>query len=229
MKKLFYTMVLGLVSLMSISAKASFQLETMTVILDASEGRKVFSVKNISKEPILLSTKVSDLDGSKPMAKEVMVSPPIVRIEPNESQQINFVIKKGLDLKQEEILRVSFQGVGAVKQNSAKMPIRQDVAMLITPANEPLSQTPWKNITVKQKDNKLTLTNTGNQVVRLSQSVTALPSNDSYSIEQFYLRPQESKTIDVKGKVQELVISPLSRYGFKNSDNNSTIKVIPNG
>ncbi|EKT58047.1 fimbrial chaperone [Providencia rettgeri Dmel1] len=224
MKKLIYATILGLISLVSMSAKASFQLETMTVILDADEERKVFSVKNTSKEPILLSTKVSDLDGSKPMAKEVMVSPPIVRIEPNESQQINFVLKKGLDLKQEEILRVSFQGVGAVKQNSAKMPIRQDVAMLITPSNGLLSQTPWKNITVNQKNNQLTLTNIGNQVVRLSPSVKVLPSNEAYSIEQFYLRPNESKTIDVKSKAQELVISPLSRYGFKNS-NDDIIKV----
>lgn len=61
MKKLIYATILGLISLVSMSAKASFQLETMTVILDADEERKVFSVKNTSKEPILLSTKVSDL------------------------------------------------------------------------------------------------------------------------------------------------------------------------
>lgn len=54
------------------------------------------------------------------MAKDVMVSPPIVRIEPNESQQINFVLKKGLELKQEEILRVSFQGVGRLNKTQQK-------------------------------------------------------------------------------------------------------------
>lgn len=45
MKKLIYTTILGLIGLISVSAKASFQLETMTVILDAGEERKVFSVK----------------------------------------------------------------------------------------------------------------------------------------------------------------------------------------
>ncbi|SPY76704.1 putative fimbrial chaperone protein [Providencia rustigianii] len=227
MKKLGYTHFLFLFLLMSFSVKASFQLETMTIILDAGEERKVFSVKNTSQEPILLSTKVSDLDGSKPMAKDIMVSPPIIRIEPNESQQINFVLKKGLELKQEEILRVSFQGVGVAKQNSAKMPIRQDIAMLITPANMLLSQTSWKNMTVNQSNNQLILKNTGDQVIRLSPSVTALPNNEAYSIEQFYLRPNESKVIDVKGRVQELVISPLSRYGFK-TKNDEVIKVTHN-
>ncbi len=81
------------------AVQASFQLETMTVILDASDGRKVFSVKNMSKEPILLSTKVEDIPGDLPIAKDILVSPPIIRIEPEESQQINFVLKKGVSIR----------------------------------------------------------------------------------------------------------------------------------
>ncbi|MBP6121728.1 MULTISPECIES: fimbria/pilus chaperone family protein [Providencia] len=227
MKKIISTITLFLIVLASFSAKASFQLETMTVILDAGETRKVFNVKNTTKEPILLSTKVSDLDGSKPMAKDIMVSPPIIRIEPNESQQINFVLKQGIDLKQEEILKVSFQGVGASKKNSAKMPIRQDIAMLISPANLSVNQKPWDNVSASQKNNELTLQNKSDQVVRLSPSVTALPSEEVYSIGQFYLRPNESKTIEVKGTVQEVTFSPLSRYGFKLAEN-KTIKVSMN-
>lgn len=57
---------LAVVSLLtSAAAHANFQLETMTVIVDESEPRKVFNVKNTSKEPILLSTKVANLEGAK--------------------------------------------------------------------------------------------------------------------------------------------------------------------
>lgn len=65
MKKLLT--VLGSVCLLMISANvmASFQLETMTVILDAGENRKVFNVKNTGSEPILLSTKVEDLKAQR--------------------------------------------------------------------------------------------------------------------------------------------------------------------
>ncbi|EIU7559081.1 MULTISPECIES: fimbria/pilus chaperone family protein [Providencia] len=224
MKKMFMNSIISGLLLISGFAHANFQLETMTVILDAAESRKVFNVKNTSKEPILLSTKVTDLEGGEALSKDVMVSPPIVRIEPEQSQQINFVLKNGVNISHEALLKVSFQGVGATKVNSAKMPIRQDVAMLIQPANMAVSQTPWDAIDVSQQGDQLVLKNTGKQVVRLAPNFTALPGNESYSVGQFYLRPDESKSITVKGKLSEIKLTPLSRYGFKMS-NEATLKV----
>lgn len=218
MKKIFSTIISVGFLLLSNSANASFQLETMTVILDADEGRKVFNVKNTGNEPMLLSTKVSDLPESEPMAKNIIISPPIIRIEPQESQQINFLLKKGVSISDEAILKVSFQGVGESKSNTTKMPIRQDVAMLIVPAGMTLSQTPWDNLSVVQKNEQLIFTNTGKQVIRLSPSITALPSKKTYSIGQFYITPGEKKIIDVSGNVADVMISPLSRYGFKTAN-----------
>lgn len=214
--KLTLLKILAAVSLLaSAAAHANFQLETMTVIVDESEPRKVFNVKNTSKEPILLSTKVVNLQGGEELASDVMVSPPIIRIEPEQSQQINFVLKKGLTLSHEAILKVSFQGVGATKVNTTKMPIRQDVAMLITPAGMKVSQTPWEALQVSQHGDTLTLTNTGKQVIRFAPNFTVEPGNENYSVGQFYLRPNESKTVNVKGEIDTITISPLSRYGFK--------------
>lgn len=224
MKKIAINSVISGLLLISGLAQASFQLETMTVILDAGEQRKVFSVKNTSKEPILLSTKVSDIEGGEALSQEVMVSPPIIRIEPAQSQQINFVLKKGANLSQEALLKVSFQGVGAMKKNATKMPIRQDVAMLIQPANMTVSPTPWEALAVHQQGDQLILKNTGKQVIRLAPNFTALPGNEGYSVGQFYLRPDESKSITVKGRVSEITIFPLSRYGFK-MQNDATVKV----
>ncbi|KPD01852.1 fimbria/pilus chaperone family protein [Moellerella wisconsensis] len=220
--------VIGSLCLLSGLAHASFQLETMTVIVDAGEPRKVFSVKNTGKEPILLSTKVSDIEGGQALAQDVMVSPPIIRIEPEQSQQLNFVLKKGLDLTDEVLLKVSFQGVGATKTNAAKMPIRQDVAMLIMPSGMSVSPTPWDTLKVTQTGNILILKNTGKQVIRLAPNFTGQPAGQVYSLGQFYLRPGEQKTVDVKGALSAIDISPLSRYGFK-MQNNATIKVTPAG
>jgi len=210
--------VMGCTLLLSSFAQASFQLETMTVILDAGEPRKVFSVKNTGKEPILLSTKVSDIAGSTVQAQDIMVSPPITRIEPEQSQQINFVLKKGVNVTDETLLKVSFQGVGAVQTNATKMPIRQDVAMLIMPAGMSVTQTPWNALEAKQQGNTLVLTNTGKQVIRLTPNFVGLPDNQPYSLGQFYLRPGEVKKIEVKSPLKEIQISPLSRYGFKMKD-----------
>lgn len=204
-----------LILLMSHFSHASFQLETMTVILDSEEPRKIFNVKNTGSEPILLSTKVSDLDKQHEIAKNIIITPPITRIEPDQSQNINFILKDGIEFDDEQILKASFQGIGVAKVNSTKMPIRQDIAMLIIPKGLTIEREPWKNLEVKQVNNQLILKNNGKQVIRMAPAFSSLPSNNGYSIGQFYIRPQEEIKVDVKEKLTEIKISPLSRYGFK--------------
>ncbi|MBG5979577.1 fimbria/pilus periplasmic chaperone [Proteus mirabilis] len=204
-----------LILLISHFSHASFQLETMTVILDSEEPRKIFNVKNTGSEPILLSTKVSDLDKQHEIAKNIIITPPITRIEPDQSQNINFILKDGIEFDDEQILKASFQGIGVAKVNSTKMPIRQDIAMLIIPKGLTIEREPWKNLEVKQANNQLILKNNGKQVIRMAPAFSSLPSNNGYSIGQFYIRPQEEIKVDVKEKLTEIKISPLSRYGFK--------------
>ncbi|HCU0915324.1 TPA: fimbria/pilus periplasmic chaperone, partial [Proteus mirabilis] len=204
-----------LILLISHFSHASFQLETMTVILDSEEPRKIFNVKNTGSEPILLSTKVSDLDKQHEIAKNIIITPPITRIEPDQSQNINFILKDGIEFDDEQILKASFQGIGVAKVNSTKMPIRQDIAMLIIPKGLTIEREPWKNLEVKQVNNQLILKNNGKQVIRMAPAFSSLPSNNGYSIGQFYIRPQEEIKVDVKEKLTEIKISPLSRYGFK--------------
>ncbi|WP_239506270.1 fimbria/pilus chaperone family protein, partial [Proteus mirabilis] len=204
-----------LILLISHFSHASFQLETMTVILDSEEPRKIFNVKNTGSEPILLSTKVSDLDKQHEIAKNIIITPPITRIEPDQSQNINFILKDGIEFDDEQILKASFQGIGVAKVNSTKMPIRQDIAMLIIPKGLTIEREPWKNLEVKQVNNQLILKNNGKQVIRMAPAFSSLPSNNGYSIGQFYIRPQEEIKVDVKEKSTEIQISPLSRYGFK--------------
>ena len=204
-----------LILLISHFSHASFQLETMTVILDSEEPRKIFNVKNTGSEPILLSTKVSDLDKQHEIAKNIIITPPITRIEPDQSQNINFILKDGIEFDDEQILKASFQGIGVAKVNSTKMPIRQDIAMLIIPKGLTIEREPWKNLEVKQVNNQLILKNNGKQVIRMAPAFSSLPSNNGYSIGQFYIRPQEEIKVDVKEKLTEIKISPLSRYGFR--------------
>ena len=204
-----------LILLISHFSHASFQLETMTVILDSEEPRKIFNVKNTGSEPILLSTKVSDLDNQHEIAKNIIITPPITRIYPDQRQNINFILKDGIEFDDEQILKASFQGIGVAKANSTKMPIRQDIAMLIIPKGLTIEREPWKNLEVKQVNNQLILKNNGKQVIRMAPAFSSLPSNNGYSIGQFYIRPQEEIKVDVKEKLTEIKISPLSRYGFK--------------
>ena len=103
--------------------------------------------------------------------------PLIIRIEPEQSQQINFVLKKGIDLTEEALLKVSFQGVGATKINTTKILIRQDVAMLIMPVGMSVSLTPWDILNVTQTGNMLILKNISKQVIRLAPNFTGQPGD----------------------------------------------------
>ncbi|HCB2901107.1 TPA: fimbrial protein, partial [Proteus mirabilis] len=85
----------------------------------------------------------------------------------------------------------------------------------IIPKGLTIEREPWKNLEVKQVNNQLILKNNGKQVIRMAPAFSSLPSNNGYSIGQFYIRPQEEIKVDVKEKLTEIKISPLSRYGFK--------------
>ncbi|SUC12017.1 fimbrial chaperone [Proteus mirabilis] len=65
-------------------------------------------LKITGSEPILLSTKVSDLDKQHEIAKNIIITPPITRIEPDQSQNINFILKDGIEFDDEQILKSLF-------------------------------------------------------------------------------------------------------------------------
>lgn len=88
---------------------ASFKLESTTVILQESEARTSFTIDNISTNPILLVTKLTDLDG-KSFSKQILISP-VTRINAGQSQQVNFVLKKGTVLDNEVLLKASLKGL----------------------------------------------------------------------------------------------------------------------
>ncbi|HCD3191332.1 TPA: fimbria/pilus periplasmic chaperone [Klebsiella oxytoca] len=195
-------------------AFASFRLEAMTVILDASEKRKSFNIKNESETPILVSVNVSDLDGLK-AADHVMVFPPIVRIDPKQSQQVNFILKDGLNTSHEYILMASFQGVGLEKNNVTRMPIRQNIALLISPPTK-ITNSPWEKMSITQSKDTILFKNNGLQVIRFSPDIRLIPGNLHLHFDNAYLRPGETKTLSINNmRVEGVQFNMLSRYGFK--------------
>ncbi|CQH21272.1 putative periplasmic chaperone protein [Yersinia enterocolitica] len=72
--------LLVLLSCWSLASSASFKLESTTVILKENDGRTSFTIENTSANPILLVTKLVDLDG-KNLSKQILISPPVTRID----------------------------------------------------------------------------------------------------------------------------------------------------
>ncbi|HHQ6549200.1 TPA: fimbria/pilus chaperone family protein [Serratia fonticola] len=205
------------------SAQASFQLESMGIVLEESTGRTNFSIKNTTSEPMLLATKVEDLDG-KAFSKFILISPPISRIEAGQSQQVNFVLKQGAVLPHEVMLKASFEGVGQAVDNSARIPVRQSIGLIVQPKAVAVSKTPWEDLQLTQTGTTLVVKNNGLHVVRLAPQLTLLPSKQIVPLENYYLMAGEEKKLTVSGKVTSVSITPLGRYGFKQGDATLPVK-----
>ncbi|MFJ3264873.1 fimbria/pilus chaperone family protein [Serratia liquefaciens] len=210
--RLLSLLVIG-VSL-SMPAHASFQLESTGIVLEESKGRVSFNITNASSEPILLASKLADLDNSS-MSKNVLISPPITRIDAGQSQQVNFVLKKGVVLSHEVLLRASFEGIVQASESSARMPVRQNVGLIIQPASVAANKTPWETLDVKIEGSKLLIVNSGKHVVRLAQALTVKPSGKVVSLTSPYILVGEKLAFDVGTNVTSVEITPFSRYGFQ--------------
>lgn len=211
--------------LLSMTAQASFKLETPGVVFPENEKRVSLNIENTSNNPILLVSKLTDLDG-KDYSKRILISPPISRIDPGQSQQINFVLKAGPKLEHEVLMKATFEGVAQAKENVMQMPISQTVGFLLQPSSVSVSDTPWDGLVAKQENGQLVISNTSKRVVRLLPQITLLPSKKIVSLKQFYILPGESETVKYQGAApSSYTIYPLSRYGFKVPD--VTLPIAP--
>jgi fimbrial chaperone protein len=200
----------------SLSAMASsFRLQSPTVVLNEADGRTPFTITNTGNEPILLLTKVEDL-GDQTLAKDVLVTPAVTRIEPGESQFVNFTLKKGVKLDHEYLLKASFEGVTQRAEHGTRMTVRQEVGFIAQPKSVPVEAAPWKDLQVKVSGDQLTFTNPGKHVVRLAPSVTLEPSSASVGLPHAYIMPGESVSVtdQAAASAQSISITPLSRYGL---------------
>ncbi|CNH07779.1 putative periplasmic chaperone protein [Yersinia aldovae] len=202
-----------LLSCWTTTSYASFKLESTSVILKESEGRTSFTIDNTSDNPILLVTKVVDLDG-KALSKQILISPPVTRIEAGQSQQVNFVLKKGTVLDTEVLLKASFEGVEQVQGNATVMPIRQEIGFLIQPNAVPQIKTPWQELVFSVSGNNLIIKNPSKHVVRLGPQVILVPGNEVVALGNPYILPGVSKQFPIKSSPSSVNVTPLSRYGF---------------
>ncbi len=108
--------------------------------------------------------------------------------------------------------------------NSARMPVRQSIGLILQPKAVAVSKTPWDDLRLSAGAGRLTLTNGGLHVVRLAPQLTLQPSGKVVTLENYYLMAGETQTLAVEGQPTSVVITPLSRYGFKQDAVTLTVK-----
>ncbi|HEX7816689.1 fimbria/pilus chaperone family protein [Dyella sp.] len=194
---------------------STFRLESTTIVLDERDARTSFSVTNTGEDPILLLTTIEDLDNRK-LAENILINPAIIRIDPGQSQFVNFELKKGLALESEHMLKASFEGVTQRVTHGTVMPMRHEIGFIVQPAVTPVVNKPWEGLRFKQEADHIEINNPGKHVVRLGASLKLQPSGQVVTLEHPYLMPGARVTLPVDQgvNVNGVTVIPLSRYGF---------------
>lgn len=194
-----------------------------TTVLQISQKTNTaqLGVLNTDDEPLLLLTTFVEVADEK--SATVYALPAVARVEPHSRQIVRFLLDETAPkLKVQQLKRVLFEGVPAVKVDGAgkiKTTIRQDLPVIISPADLEQDPAPWTKLRLRWADNKLTLSNPSPYVVRISQTISLLPSAISLKIlPHTYVLPGETFSVAVPdgipADVNSIRLFPASPYGF---------------
>lgn len=193
--------------------------ETSVLIINEQDKGGSINVKNTDSHPSLLYTNVVDLAEDKGI--HLTPTQPVTRVESGKTQQLRFILSTDAPLTTEHLKRVTFEGIPPkTKSDHDKISIniRQDIPVLIHPANLPVVKDAWKLLKWSSAGNILTLHNDSPYVVRLSQQLIALPSGIPMKLSQTYILPGHTLTAEAKQSLsgnRQIKFLPASRYGVQ--------------
>jgi P pilus assembly chaperone PapD len=193
--------------------------ETSLLVIDEATHSGTINIKNTDSHPSLLYTNVIDLPDDKGL--KLVVTQPVVRLEPGQTQQLRFLLQNSAPLDVEHYKRVTFEGIPP-KNDDKKIKIginiRQDIPVLIRPAKLAVVTDAWKYLEWTASDSSVTVKNPSKYVVRLAQNVVLQPSNASGTLAKTYILPGETMTASVGKTVSgnnKVKFFPASRYGVE--------------
>ncbi|TQK13525.1 MULTISPECIES: fimbria/pilus chaperone family protein [unclassified Herbaspirillum] len=200
-------------------ARASGMLpETSVVIVNEADGEASMNVKNTDAAATLLYTSIQNLPEDQESL--LVVSPPVARVEAEQTQLVRFILQLKEPLKTQRLKRVIFEGIpqkgpdGGVK---VTMNVRQNLPLIIHPKNLPLNREPWKLLSWSISGDSLVMRNDSAYVVRFAQAVALLPSMTEVDMSRTYILPGEKLSGQIKGNAAGTTavrLSPATVYGF---------------
>lgn len=193
--------------------------ETSVVILNEVNGEATINIKNSDSRPALLYSQILPVENDD--ENLIVLTPPVARVDPGETQAIRFLLQTTEPLKVQRLRRVVFEGIPP-KDDSAgvrvNMNVRQNLPVIIHPKDLPMDKEPWRRLKWSIQNSKLQVTNPDAYVVRLDQAITLIPSNSIVQLPRSYLLPGEVTTLDVPSDtlntLKNIILSPATVYGY---------------
>lgn len=194
--------------------------ETSVVLINAADGEGVINVTNSDPKAALLFTSLQNL----PEDQEdfLLVTPPVARVDPGDRQLVRFILQTDTPITTQRLKRVSFEGIPQKNESdraTVGFTVRQDLPVLISPADLPIKQDPWTLLEWSVRGQQLVVKNDSRYVVRLSQEVTVPATNINLMLPKTYILPGQTHRLDLPegndlSGQPSVRIYPASTYGF---------------
>ncbi len=219
-------LVAGLVALSSAQhARADGMTpESSIVILPTNQASTSILVKNTGKTTDMLMVDILPID--EDTVEVASIDPPsgTTTVKAGQQQKVTFtLLDEARKTDVQRLRRVVFEGAtGRIKRdkkrNEVGVTVRQNLPLIIHPANLELVRDPWKFLKWTVSEGNLTVSNDSPYVVRLSQELESLPSNAELGLPRSYVLPNARLTIKLPPKAANDVrvrIHPATVYGFQ--------------
>lgn len=215
----FFTPILGIA--------AGMVPETSLLIIHEDQQGASMDIKNTDADTQLLYTQIIDLpEDVKP---SVIVTQPVVRVEPGKVQRVRFVLQNGgKSLTKEHFKRVIFATIPQREKNKLKVVFSQNLPVIIHPTGLKDNPEPWKQLSLKKNNGYVDIKNDTPYVVRMEQHVKLLPSGVIQYLSKSYILPGENMIAtgtpftDTDNQVQ---LFPVSRYGYQSDKYTAELKL----
>lgn len=222
--------LLLLLSLLGVSKAYSAGMVPQTPVLVVEEGvgEATMNVRNTDTRPALLYTTVENIEQDNELL--LVFSPPVARVEPGNVQQVRFILQSTQPLQTERLKRVIFEGVSPITGVSGarvNLGVRQNLPVILRPANLPVERAPWKKLSWSATNSGLQVLNPSPYVVRLSKAIVPLPGTRAVNLPRTYVLPGERLHIDLApgaaAAVMGVRIFPATTYGFAVEQYDATV------
>lgn len=214
----FYVTILSTFS--QVTLAAGMVPETSVVLISVADGEGVINVTNTDAEVALLYTSLENLPEDQ--ENFVIATPPVARVEAGEKQLVRFIIQSESPITTQRLKRVNFEGVPQKDPNAppqVSMTVRQNLPVLITPADLPPKSDPWTLLKWSVNGQTLTVKNDSRYVVRMNQQVNVMPAKIQLVLPRTYILPGQTDHFELpSGTVlaadATVQIYPASTYGY---------------
>jgi fimbrial chaperone protein len=187
---------------------ASFSVSPMRVSLSAGKPVAALEVHNESDEPSvvqleLVSWSQTDTDDVYVDTAEVLATPPILTVPPGGSRVVRIGLRRPADHDRELTYRLYLQEVPPPLPDDfqgMRMTLRVGVPVFVAETAKPKSQLQWRSVTLPGGAIQLTLTNSGNEHVKITEFELSTVDGVASGLQRVstYVLPGQSRQWQVK-------------------------------